>query len=236
MVAVVDYKMTKEAKESLINYGYKVITLPPHSKLGCGVSSHPDMLIFATDTTLITSESYYDENTALINEIISNTGFSLAVTSAEIGEKYPNDVTFNVACVGKYLIANTDYTEKEILRLANERGMTLININQGYAKCSIAVVGDNAVITSDNGIYKTLTEKTDLDILKIREGFIDLPPFDYGFIGGATGSDSQNVYFCGDLNSHPDGDSIKAFCQKHSKNAVSLSSGKLADVGTIFLF
>ena len=33
---------------------------------------------------------------------------------------------------------------------------------------------------------------------------------------------------------YPDGKSIKEFCEKHKKNAVSLSSDELQDVGSLF--
>lgn len=236
MVAVVDFKISEEAKALLSQYGYKVIAVPPHSKLASAISSHPDMLIFAIDNKLITSKIYYKENCEAIDEIVSCLGFELIFSNKEIGEKYPNDVIFNAALVGKYLIANIDFIADEILSLATKNNIKCVNIKQGYSKCSVCIVSDNAVITADSGIYKVLSEETDLDILKIGEGFVVLPPYDYGFIGGASGTDSKNVYFCGDLNTHPDGDKIRAFCQKHSKNAVSLLSGKLMDVGTIFLF
>ena len=63
-----------------------------------------------------------------------------------------------------------------------------------------------------------------------------MPPYEYGFIGGATGSDLNNVYFCGELKNHPDSDKIIAFCKKCGKKAVSLSRDRLKDYGTIFLF
>lgn len=234
MVAVVDCRISLKARLALEENGYKVIALPPYSGLQSAVASHPDMLIFATDDKLITSKGYYTENRAIIDEILQSCGLELVLSSVEIGEKYPNDVIFNAAKIGKYLVANTDYIAKEILSAMAEKGIKAINIKQGYSKCSICIVSDNAVITSDSGIYKTLCEETQLDVLKISEGFVDLVPYNHGFIGGATGADKENVYFCGDLNTHPDCDKIKNFCKKYSKNAVSLSGGKLTDIGTIF--
>ena len=235
MIAVVDCRMCEEARLALKDYGYKVIALPPYSGLQSAVASHPDMLIFITDDKLITSKGYYTENRERVDEIMQSCGLGLVLSSVEIGAKYPQDVIFNAAQVGEYLIANTDYIAKEILSAMAEKGIKAINVKQGYGKCSICIVSDNAVITSDSGIYKTLCEETALDVLKISEGFVNLAPYNHGFIGGATGADRENVYFCGDLNTHPDCQKIKNFCKKHSKNAVSLSGGTLTDIGTIFL-
>lgn len=234
MLAVTDCRITEDQKQTLCRYGHEVVTLPPSDTLPEGVASHPDMLIFILGKKIITSKNYYKSNRRAIDEILTYGQFELVLSSEELGEKYPNDVIFNAAKVGRYLIANTKYTAKEILLLADDNALTVIDIKQGYSKCSICVVSDSAVITSDSGIYKTLLEKTCLDVLKISEGFVDLPPYNYGFIGGATGEDFENVYFCGNLNTHPDGEKIKMFCEKHSKNAVSLSSGTLTDIGTIF--
>jgi len=55
-----------------------------------------------------------------------------------------------------------------------------------------------------------------------------------GFIGGASGNDGANTYFCGNIDLHPDGEAIKSFCKAHGRPAVSLGANQLYDVGTIF--
>lgn len=236
MIAVVDFKMGKAMKSCLEKIGYKIISLPPSMKLEDSISSHPDMLLFYLDKNIITGKDYYTENKGVIDEIIKETGFNLILSKTEGQGEYPFDVTFNAAVVGKYLIANENFVADEILSLAGKKGLKTVNIKQGYAKCSICTLSDSAVITADEGIAKTLLSETDLDVLKIKEGFVDLPPYKYSFIGGASGADKENVYFCGDLKKHPDFDKIFNFCNKHGKNVVSLSDGNLTDFGTIFLF
>ena len=236
MIAVADYRVSGEIKSSLEKFGYKTISLPPSKSLQGGISSHADMLLFYLDKNLIIGENYYTDNKSVIDEIIKETGFNLIISENEGYGDYPFNVSFNAAAVGKYLITNKKFTAKEILCLANNKGLKTVNIKQGYAKCSICIVNDNAVITADEGIEKTLLNETDIDVLKISQGFIELPPYEYGFIGGATGSDLNNVYFCGELKNHPDSDKIIAFCKKCGKKAVSLSRDRLKDYGTIFLF
>ena len=58
-----------------------------------------------------------------------------------------------------------------------------ISSRQGYSRCSVCVVSDNAIITADEGICRS-AEAHGVDVLKIRPGYIDPPGFDYGFIGG----------------------------------------------------
>ena len=64
-------------------------------------------------------------------------------------------------------------------------------------------------------------------------GHISLPPYEYGFIGGASGECREEIYFCGDVKTHPSSREILEFIDKHGKKAISLSDGELLDIGSI---
>ena len=49
-------------------------------------------------------------------------------------------------------------------------GKRILHTNQSYAKCSSAVVGENAIITSDESIYRVCIENK-IDVLKISVGY-----------------------------------------------------------------
>ena len=84
-------------------------------------------------------------------------------------------------------------------------GLELIPVKQGYAKCSLCIVSENAVITADEGLAYTLC-RAGLDVLKIIPGCIRLPGYGYGFIGGCCGKlDAATMAFAGDPLTHPDG-------------------------------
>ena len=158
---------------------------------------------------------------------------SLSVSNEKWSQDYPNDVLFNACIVGNKLICNKKTVSNNILSAASEHGYEIINVNQGYTKCSICPVSDNAIITADKCIASAC-KKNGIDVLLISEGHISLLPYNFGFIGGTSGVYRDSVYFCGALTSHPDGDKITDFCIKHGKKAVSLSKGDLEDVGSIF--
>lgn len=236
MLAVTDCRMDKKAIEKLSEYGFKNIPLKPWTALSHSIASHPDMLIFVLDDIFLTHIDYYQCNKTAIDTITNATNFKLLTTDEQIGSKYPADVLFNAAVVGKYLIANLNFVSKKILALCEQKGLISVNVKQGYAKCSVCVVSEGAVITSDEGICETLNKETDLEVLKIEKGNIDLYQYDYGFIGGATGSFGDKVFFCGDLFKHPNAKQIEDFIKKQGKTAVSLTDKPLCDVGTLFLF
>ena len=73
-----------------------------------------------------------------------------------IDSKYPYDVWYNATALKDYVICNKAYTDKTILDSHNKE---IINVKQGYSKCNICIVDNNAIITSDNGIAKTVAQK-----------------------------------------------------------------------------
>ncbi len=207
----------------------EVIKLPPDPSLSVGVYSHTDLLIFIIEDTLIARRDYYEIARGEIDMICEKGSFKLALSDAKASEKYPNDCGLCAAVSGKSIICKKSITDPLLLKIAKEKGYSVINVRQGYTKCSCAVLADGAVITADSGIARAVPES-----LLIREGYVDLPAYGYGFIGGASGLCGDTLYFCGKIEAHPDYESIKEFAQKHKTGLCSLGGHKLFDVGTLF--
>ena len=117
----------------------------------------------------------------------------------------------------------------------DQKDKTLINVKQGYTKCSCLPVSKKALITSDIGIYKTLL-KYDFDILLVPPGDIILEGLNYGFIGGTGGLIENNkMVFFGSLEHYTYGSEVKAFLKKYNVTPIYLSDNKLYDRGSIFV-
>ncbi len=233
MFVITDHKICAESIAVLENNGFEPILLPPAEYLSEAVASHTDMLIFMGFGRLFCHRDYYESNSALTDRIVSLSGLELTLSDEPTGEKYPLDVLFNACIVGKRLICNEKTVSKLILDAAQGSGCEIIGVSQGYTKCSVTVVSDNAIITADKTIAAAC-RAVGIDVLTVSEGHISLPPYNFGFIGGASGYHGDKVYFCGSLDSHPDGKRIREFCKKHKKTAISLTDGELQDVGSLF--
>jgi hypothetical protein len=72
-----------------------------------------------------------------------------------------------------------------------------------------------------------------LEKIELPEGVIELDGYGYGFIGGACAMFDNTLYFCGNIELHPDFEAIRDFCEAHGVALCSLSDGKLYDVGGI---
>jgi hypothetical protein len=233
MYVVTDERISETSLAYLKNEGFSSILIPPATYLQPAVASHTDMLLFLGFDRLFCHCRYYESNAELIDNLCRISGKALTLSDEPTGEKYPLDVLFNACIVGEKIICNRKTVSKLILDKALEFGYEIIDVPQGYTKCSVTVVSDNAVITADKAIAAAC-KNAGIDVLEISEGHISLPPYDFGFIGGASGACGDNVYFCGSLDHHPDGEMIKAFCEKHKKAAISLTGGQLQDTGSLF--
>ena len=227
-IIIVDCRADEETIKSLKKAGYTVI---PTMILGCvydAIASHADIQIhYLGNNRFVCAPEAFEHYKKFLPD-----SFTLIKGSKSLAAKYPADIPYNAAAVGKTLICNSCSTAIEILREYSCKGRHILNVAQGYAKCSTCVVSDKAIITADTSIAKAATDNG-IDVLKITEGHIDLKNMNYGFIGGASGLIEKNVIaFNGELGAHPDGDKIKQFCNNHDVEIAELQTGILCDIGT----
>ena len=232
MIALTDSRANEKSICRLESLGFEVMLMPPSTSLQAAVASHTDMLVFIGFGRLFCHVCYYEANKYLIDSIAQAASLNISLSHEEWSQNYPHDVLFNACLVGNRLICNTKTVSKYILDEARKAGAEIVNVSQGYTKCSICIVSENAVITSDRQIANAC-KNVGIDVLLISEGHISLPPYDFGFIGGTSGMCGDSVYFCGSLSRHPDKGKINEFCTKHGQKTIPLSDGILQDVGSI---
>lgn len=223
---LVDYRLSNDSIKELNDAKIEVCFSKKIDCLYNAVCGHPDMQIHHLGgSCFVCAQEVYDYYSDML------IGADIIMGEKPLKEKYPDDIYYNAASVGNYIICKADSTEEKILRQYNDE--YIININQGYAKCNIAVIGKKALITSDKGIYKKALEK-DIDVLLIKSGFIELNGLSYGFIGGASGMIAPDILAVnGNIDTHPDCKNMKAFCRNYGIYIISLNRGKLCDVGSI---
>lgn len=231
MICICDFRTPRGVLDSL-KKEFEVIQLPPDTSLPAPVCGHSDLLVFRLEKYLITRKSYYGIAKSEIDRICKQAKLELILSDAEAGDEYPLDCGLCAAVSGKNILCREASTDKEILSLAYRLSYKIIDVPQGYAKCSCALLADGSVITADRGIAAKALEN-DIDTLLIEAGNISLPGYDYGFIGGSSGLCGNKLYFCGDIKTHPDHEAIENFAQKHGTECVSLGSDMLYDVGTL---
>lgn len=221
---IADYRIGEKSVKKLNEMGIKVILSCEIPSLYEAVKGHTDMMLhhLGKNKFVAAPEAYeYFVKTLPEADIIKG--------SAKLTDKYPYDIAYNAAAVGEKLFCRRDYTAPEIL----SKYESILNVKQGYSKCSICLVSKNAIITSDSGIYE-IASAAGIDALKIREGYIRLEGLPHGFIGGASGLISNDTLAVnGNIDTHPDSGLMRAFCEKHGVNILSLNEGEIVDIGSI---
>lgn len=222
---IIDCRSDKETLKTLEGLGISYVFSKKINCLYEAVSAHPDMQIchLGGNRFVCAKEVYeYYRDELPDADIICG--------SNSLKQNYPYDVLYNCTRLGNFLIGSFSYTAPEIID--NCSGTEHIKVKQGYSKCSIAIVSQTAIITSDAGICRAMPK--DIEVLKIQSGFIELKGMNYGFIGGACGLISQNLLALnGELSTHPDCENIKSFCKNHGVDIIELKKGYINDIGSI---
>lgn len=214
--------------KELANLGINAVKAFPCSYLPYYERYHADMQC-----------SYYERGKAVIcaDSSVDFRKISLDIqtelTKDNLGKEYPYNTLFNHVVIGNVLICREKYTCTEVRNFCKSKKFRLIDVKQGYAKCSTAAVNENAVITADSGIYKACI-KNGIDVLMVEQGDVSLYGYSYGFIGGCCGKISRDILaFTGKLSSHRDCDKIKSFLRNYNTYALELSNKPLVDAGGI---
>ncbi len=231
-IAICSSSIPQNALSELAKYTDKTVLMPPFEALDIPVSAHPDMLIFPTPEigVILTHKEYLPK----AEKLLKFTGLKIIPIEESVGRKYPHDILLNAARIGDRIFGRLSGISQSLLDIADKLNLERIDIKQGYARCSICSVSDSAIITADPSIEKA-AKGCGIDVLSVSQNGVILPGYDCGFIGGASGTDGENIFFCGDILSHPNGEMIINFCRKHGKNPISLSNDPLLDIGSIFI-
>lgn len=228
-VVIVDHRVSVEETINLKRLNYEVLFCPPSTALYDAVSGHPDMLLHPLEDKKIV---VHRDMIPAFSGTLCKLGLEVHYSDNRLQSSYPYDILLNGLSLGNFYVHNTPYTDPVLRKLINHK--KLLHVKQGYTKCSTTVVNENAVITNDTGIAKTLCNEQ-VDVLLLPYGDIELPGLNYGFIGGSSGLlEERCLAFFGSLDEYTYGREVYAFLKKHRVEPVFLSKGKLIDRGTLF--
>ena len=164
---------------------------------------------------------------------IKNTVFTLKDCIRQPGSSYPDNVLLNGLFLDGKLYGKMSAIDPVVLDYCTAERIPVVNVNQGYARCSTLIINEHAVITADLSISNAL-KNNGVEVLRITPGHILLEGYDYGFIGGAGFCDGESVIFFGDISRHPDYQLIRTFCEKqHRTIRVICKENPLTDIGGV---
>ena len=210
--------------------GINILSMPDNPYVDDRLSGHADLSVLHLGGDRLLLAPYLKGSS--FSRQLEDRGFDIQFAAIEQSALYPNDAQMNVCILGDKVIYNPKTVPDTIVKcLTTGDRAVQISSRQGYSRCSMCVVSDNAIITADEGICRS-AEAHGVDVLKIRPGYIDLPGFDYGFIGGASFKLSDTkLAFTGGLDKHPDAERIIEFASLHNIDIVYITDKPAFDIG-----
>jgi len=214
----------EDSAKKLEKYG-KIIRTRKNKKVMEGLNTHPDILVhpLPNGDIVVDRDNFMYYDMVLRKTVIKSESY--------LDEKYPKDVPLNAFTFKNYFIHNLKFTDKRLLEYYKDNGYELIDIKQGYSKCTTLVTED-FLITSDGGTYEKL--KDIMPIYKINHKEIKLENFNYGFIGGASGSLDKKIFFTGSIKEHSSYEEIMRIINKYGYEVEILSDNPIEDYGSIY--
>ncbi len=205
----------------------KVVNVTQNKLLDAPVCQHADILAnYVGNSTFLADYRQKD-----LIEFVEQAG-GIIKTIDNIKSPYPNDCLLNFADIGDYIICNQSILTNEIVNLLPKK--QIIDVKQGYSKCSVCICKRNTIITDDISIYNAVSQYDDIKSLLVEKGSVHIDKYDYGFIGGCCGLiDKDTLLFNGDLSTHSDFDKIKNFLYDNCMNYIDIKGMPLTDIGSI---
>lgn len=180
----------------------------------------------------INNDIFLLKECAELRHQLKNKGYNVIICKDNIEQEYPKCVALNCLYIGGKLYGREEAIDISVKNYCTENQIEIVNVKQGYTRCSTAIIGKKSAITADSTIYNAL-KSNGIDVLKINSGNIRLDGYDYGFIGGACVMINDNLIgFFGDIKTHPNFNSIEKFCIIHNIEIHNLLEGEpLIDIG-----
>lgn len=225
---IVDYRISAEINNALLKNGIEVIKTKQLNNLYDAVTGHPDMQIHHLGKNIFICEpTVYD----YYNNKLKNA--SVYKGKNILNKKYPYDIAYNVAVVGKYVFHNLKYTESQILDYYKQNNYKIIDVKQGYSKCSVCPLTKNSLITSDKEIALK-AQNNGIDALYVTADDVKLRGLSNGLIGGICGKiDSNLLALYGNINKLKCAKQFINFCEKYDVKILSLTDDIPEDFGSI---
>ncbi len=180
---IADARMPEEAKKNLKKLG-DVLFLNPTDITYKSISAHPDIFFFQTKDGLI----YAPNAPKRIIKELKKKKIKLTEGKKEVGRKYPETVPYNAVGIGNTLIHNLKHTDPTILSLYENH----IHVNQGYTRCNLVALNENAFITSDEAISCQLSAISSVNRQQTTDNSQRCLSLSKAELGASTSSATEN--------------------------------------------
>lgn len=236
---ILDYRTSEKELSKLLSFGFNLIPTDKVFSLYEAVDGHPDLQFFRIEKKIIAQKDLNQNKM----ELLSKFGASIILGNSSLSLPYPRNIPYNALLSPDLFMHKLDATDEiilsEIQELKKSKEISLVNVRQGYSRCSCAYVGNNSYITEDIVMADKLLA-LGKQVFYRKHSNVYLEGFDFGFIGGAisliTIQGEELVLISGSLDSYFYGKELKLFFRQRNIRYECLGDRQLMDRGTIIGF
>lgn len=226
MLAVIDYRSSKESLTNLNLYVEDIYLFRTEGITYNSISGHPDIFIYHDNNNLIAAPNSPSSLFILLDKY----KVKYRIGKKHVGDKFEESVAYNCLGTPKYFFHKKGHTEETVLEVTVDK--KFINLPQAYTRCGLIYLGHDAFITSDKGIEKELI-KNNFKCFYFDPSEINIPGHRNGFIGGCSGITNNKIFFNGNIDLHKDGAGLKNYILNFGMEIICLGNHKLYDGGCI---
>ncbi|MBR1884695.1 MAG: hypothetical protein IJ809_07250 [Clostridia bacterium] len=226
MKLLVDYRMKDIFLNYFINQEIEIVKVKCKD-VYAEVSGHPDIFFTNINGKLVVAK-----NVNIVPKISSG------ILGESVEKGYPATAKYNVCVNNKYIICNYKYVSEEVKKLAKKENLEVINVKQGYTRCSALSLDENNYITIDLGIKKQL-EKRNMNVLYVEEKNVKLLGSGgkyssmQGFLAGSLAILKNEVILFGDKDKLKNGRQIEEFVEKLGYKFIDFKNEDVIDYGSV---
>ena len=224
---IIGEKYRKTLENALIQNNLSPIWLKNNEFVDERLSGHCDLMAAHLGGRRIVACEFLRNSQLINNSNIPD--IELLTVPNPTGKAYPMDAGLNFCLIGRKLIYNPNTANCAVV---SKLDCEMIPCKQGYTKCSICVVDENAIITADTKIAQIAAENG-IEALLVEKDIAALDGFEYGFIGGASFKiDRNKIAFTGIIKKTDEKNKIESFLSRRGIEAIYLTEHELFDIGS----
>ncbi len=217
------------AADIMKRHGFELIGVIGSDRVSTPISRHADVLYNRISDDEIIISGCQRANI----EHLEAAGYKVIIYDG-LQPGYSTESRLNFVANDKYLIHNPNTSlVREYPELLN--GRTEITVRQGYTRCSILQLNEDAYVSSDEGIFKTLKNRG-IDCYYFNNREIRLEGYDCCFIGGSTARiDRNKILIFGDISDRSSKKLFQDYCYSHGFVLEFVTGIPVTDIGSALI-
>ena len=153
-IVIIGEKYCKILQNGIKSLGINALFMPDNPYVDPRLSGHADLSVLHLGGNRLLLAPYLKRSS--FSQQLEDRGFDIRFADIEQSALYPNDAQMNVCILGNKVIYNPQTGSDAIVKyLTIGNGAIQVSSRQGYSRCSVCVVNDNAIITADEGICRS---------------------------------------------------------------------------------